>query len=37
LNQTKLYQEATQECKLESVPFILSLGASVEQIAEVLG
>ena len=49
LKQTKVYQEAKQEGKqegkaegklegkLEAVPFMLSLGATVEQIAEALG
>ena len=49
LKQTKVYQEAKLEGKLEGrlegklegklegVPFMLSLGATVEQIAEALG
>jgi predicted transposase/invertase (TIGR01784 family) len=49
LKQTKVYQEALEEGKaegklegkaegkLESVPFMLQLGATVEQIAEALG
>ncbi len=45
LKQTKVYQEAKQEGKaegtvqgkLEAVPFMLRLGATVEQIAEALG
>lgn len=45
LKQTRVYQEAKeegrleaiQEGKLETVPYLLSLGASVEQIAEALG
>jgi predicted transposase/invertase (TIGR01784 family) len=45
LKQTKVYQEAKEEGKqegklegkLEAVPFMLSLGATVEQIAEQLG
>ncbi|MDZ8049841.1 MAG: hypothetical protein RMX68_033530 [Aulosira sp. ZfuVER01] len=48
LKQTKVYQEAKQEgkqegkaegkleCKLEAMAFMLSLGATVEQIAEAL-
>ena len=48
LKQTKVYQEAKQEGKvegkvqgklegkLEAVPFMLNLGATVEQIAEAL-
>jgi predicted transposase/invertase (TIGR01784 family) len=41
LKQTKVYQEAKEEGrlegKLEIVPLLLSLGASVEQISETLG
>ncbi|MFK0735497.1 MAG: hypothetical protein ACIWVG_30925 [Gloeotrichia echinulata HAB0833] len=37
LKQTKVYQEAKQEGKLEAVPLMLNLGATVEQIAESLG
>ncbi|BAZ32813.1 hypothetical protein NIES4074_53200 [Cylindrospermum sp. NIES-4074] len=49
LKQTRVYQEALIEGKtegkiegkiegkLEAVPFMLNLGATVEQIAEVLG
>jgi predicted transposase/invertase (TIGR01784 family) len=37
LKQTKVYQEAKQEGKLEAVPLMLNLGAGVEQIAESLG
>ncbi len=45
LKQTKVYQEAKQEGKaegklegkLEAVPFMLNLGATVEQIAKALG
>jgi predicted transposase/invertase (TIGR01784 family) len=45
LKQTKVYQEGKQEGKaegklegkLEAIPFMLSLGATVEQIAEALG
>ncbi|MBP5974020.1 Rpn family recombination-promoting nuclease/putative transposase [Brasilonema sp. CT11] len=45
LKQTKVYQEAKQEGKaegklegkLEAIPFMLNLGATVEQIAEALG
>jgi predicted transposase/invertase (TIGR01784 family) len=36
LKQTKIYQEALEEGKLESVPFMLQLGATVEQIAQAL-
>jgi predicted transposase/invertase (TIGR01784 family) len=48
LKQTKVYQEAKQEGKqegkaegklegkLEAIPFMLSLGATVEQIADAL-
>jgi predicted transposase/invertase (TIGR01784 family) len=40
LKQTKVYQEAKQEGKaegkLETIPFMLTLGATVEQIAEAL-
>jgi len=36
LKQTKVYQEAKEEGKLEAVPFMLSLGATIEQIAEAL-
>ncbi len=35
--QTRVYQETAQEAKLETVPFMLTLGASVEQIAEGIG
>ena len=35
--QTRVYQETAEEVKLETVPFMLTLGASVEQIAEGLG
>ncbi len=37
LRQTRVYQETAQEAKLETVPFMLTLGASVEQIAEGIG
>ncbi|WP_373695779.1 hypothetical protein [Brunnivagina elsteri] len=41
LKKTRVYQEAKEEGKLEgqleAVPFMLSLGATVEQIAETLG
>jgi predicted transposase/invertase (TIGR01784 family) len=37
LKQTKVYQEAKDEGKLETVPFMLNLGATVEQIAATLG
>ena len=44
LKQTKVYQEAKQEGKvegkvqgkLEAIPFMLNLGATVEQIAKAL-
>lgn len=40
LKQTKVYQEALAEGKLEgkleAVPFIIQLGATVEQIAQTL-
>lgn len=40
LKKTRVYQEAKEEGKLEgkleAVPFMLSLGATVEQIAETL-
>ena len=32
--QTRVYQEAKLEGKLEAVPFMLTLGATVEQIGE---
>ena len=35
--QTRVYQETAEEVKLETVPFMLTLGASVEQIAEGIG
>ena len=34
--QTKVYQEAKQEGKLEAVPRLLKLGLSLEQVAEAL-
>jgi len=45
LKQTRVYQEALEERKLEgklegkleTVPFMLRLGATVEQIAQALG
>ena len=37
LKQTRVYQEAKLEGKLAAVPFMLSLGGTVEQIAEALG
>jgi predicted transposase/invertase (TIGR01784 family) len=37
LRQTRVYQEALEEGKLETVPFMLKLGATMEQIAETLG
>ena len=36
LRQTKVYQEAKQEAKMEAVPRLLRLGLTVEQIAEAL-
>lgn len=36
LKQTRVYQEAKEEGKLEAVPRLLALGLSVEQIAEAL-
>ncbi len=36
LKKTRVYQEAVLEGKLEGVPFMLSLGATLEQIAEAL-
>lgn len=37
LKQTRVYQEALEEGKLETVPFLLTLGLSVQQIAEGIG
>ncbi|MGA9377800.1 MAG: hypothetical protein WBV73_03270, partial [Phormidium sp.] len=37
LKQTRFYQEAKEEGKLESVPGLLAIGLSVEQIAIALG
>ncbi len=41
LKHTRVYQEALEEGKLEgklaTVPFMLRLGATVEQIAQALG
>ncbi len=37
LKQTKVYQEAKQEGKLEAVPKLLQFGLSIEQVAEALG
>jgi predicted transposase/invertase (TIGR01784 family) len=37
LKQTRVYQEALAEGKLETVPFMLTLGLSVQQIAEGIG
>ena len=37
LKQTKVYQEAKLEGKLESVPSLLALGLAVEQVAQALG
>lgn len=36
LKQTRVYQEALEEGKLQAVPHMLALGATVEQIAEAL-
>ncbi|MDY7023052.1 MAG: hypothetical protein SWJ54_17155 [Cyanobacteriota bacterium] len=36
LKQTRFYQEVKQEGKLESIPRLLRLGLSVEQIAQGL-
>lgn len=36
LKQTRVYQEAKEEGKLEAVSRLLALGLSVEQIAEAL-
>lgn len=37
LKQPKVYQEAKQEGKLESVPKLLQFGLTIEQVAEALG
>jgi predicted transposase YdaD len=37
LKQTRFYQQAKAEGKLESVPGLLAIGLSVEQIAAALG
>jgi predicted transposase YdaD len=37
LRQTRVYQEALEEGMLKTVPFMLKLGATMEQIAETLG
>ncbi|HEY9600984.1 MAG TPA: Rpn family recombination-promoting nuclease/putative transposase [Allocoleopsis sp.] len=37
LKQTRVYQEALEEGKLETVPFMLTLGLSLQQIAEGIG
>ena len=37
LKQTRVYQEAKEEGKLEAVPKLLQFGLSVEQVAEALG
>jgi len=37
LKQTRVYQEAKLEGKLEAIPRLLTLGLSVEQVAEALG
>lgn len=37
LKQTRVYQEAKEEAKLEAVPKLLQFGLSVEQVAEALG
>ncbi len=36
LKQTKIYQEAQEETKLESIPRFLAMGLTPEQIAEGL-
>jgi predicted transposase/invertase (TIGR01784 family) len=36
LKQTRVYQEAREEAKLEAVPKLLELGLTVEQIAQAL-
>jgi predicted transposase YdaD len=36
LRQTRVYQEALEEGMLKTVPLMLKLGATVEQIAEAL-
>lgn len=36
LKQTRVYREALEEGKLQAVPHMLALGASVEQIAQAL-
>ncbi|MBD2299060.1 hypothetical protein [Nostoc sp. FACHB-190] len=36
LKQTRVYQEAREEGKLEAVPKFLALGLTVEQIAQAL-
>jgi predicted transposase/invertase (TIGR01784 family) len=36
LKETKFYQEAAYETKIEAVPRLLKLGLSIEQIAEAL-
>jgi predicted transposase/invertase (TIGR01784 family) len=37
LKQTRVYQEAKLEGKIEAIPFMLNFGLTVEQIAEALG
>jgi predicted transposase/invertase (TIGR01784 family) len=36
IKETKFYQEAAQETKLEMVPRLLQAGLSLEKIAEIL-
>ncbi len=37
IRNTKVYQEAKEEGKLEAIPGFLKLGLSLEQIAEAMG
>jgi predicted transposase/invertase (TIGR01784 family) len=37
LKQTKVYQEAKLEGKLEAAPSLLALGLTVKQVAQALG
>lgn len=37
LKQTRFYKQAKEEGKLESIPGLLAIGLSVEQIAAALG
>ena len=36
IKNTRVYQEAQQEAKLETIPRLLKMGLSIEQIAEAL-